>query len=90
MKRLVRTPSGLLGLITLILLIAFATVSLFWLHSSSDTGKRTECIARQLAQPWIGLKESFAAPPGDTAARQRALDAIERGITRLEHLDKHC
>ncbi len=90
MKKYVRTPSGVLGLITLTLLIASAVVTLAYLRSTQSTTKRTECIAQQLAQPWIGLKESFSAPAGDAAARARALAAIERGIGRLEHLDAHC
>lgn len=90
MKRYVRTPSGLLGLITLALVVAFSVSILFALRTVNEATQRTECIAKELAVPWVGLKESFNAPPGDPAARARALAAISKGIVRLEHLDQHC
>jgi len=86
----VRTPSGLLGLISFALLLIMATGGYFFATNFADSQNRTECIARELAGPWVGLRESFSAPPGDAVARQRALDAIVKGIDRLEHLDEHC
>lgn len=97
MRKYVSTPSGRLGIITLALLgLLLAVVLLWWRadigrdNADRDRDERLECISRQLAQPWIGLRESFSAPPGDAAARARALQAIERGIAGLEKLDKHC
>lgn len=90
MRRYVRTPSGLLGIITLTLIVAFSVTILVFLTKLSESQRRTECVARELAQPWIGLKKTFGATPGDPAAREEALKAITRGINRLENVDRYC
>ena len=89
-SKFARTPSGILGMLTLVLLVAFSSATLLYVRANKAAADRTECIARELAQPWVGLKETFAAPPGDTEARARALEAVTRGISRLESLNEHC
>lgn len=57
------------------------------LQQGSDRGV---CIARELAGPWVGLKETFAAPAGDATARAKALQTMTDALDRLDHLDEIC
>lgn len=86
MRSYVRSPAGILGAATLVAVAAVGAIAV----KSVDEAQQSACIARQLAQPWVGFKETFSAPAGDPEARARALKAITRGIERVEHLDRYC
>lgn len=55
-----------------------------------ESSARTECIARELAGPWVGLQVQLKAPVGDVAARDQAQVLIGQAIDRLANLDDYC
>lgn len=81
-----------LGIAAMLFLLALIGVWAGWtkLVHVDRTSTSTECIARQLAAPWVGLRESFSAPPGDPVARAAALKAIKHGIAQLRNLERYC
>lgn len=85
-----RTPAGVLGVSTLLAVTGFSIANIYIAVDSSNKADQTQCVARELAKPWVGLRESFKAPPGDPTARAKALEKIEAGIARLENLDRYC
>lgn len=90
MTGLVRTPLGKLATAVLIAVAVLSGMSLYLSVTAGNTLDRVECVTRQLAEPWKGLRASFKAPPGDLDARDLAAKAIDRGIDRVDHLDKVC
>ena len=90
MRRYVTTPAGALGAICVVLLLALSTVLWRWDVADSRRDARTACMIGESVQPWVGLRETFKAPPGDPVARAKALDAINAGIDRAENLDAYC
>lgn len=90
MKNFVRTPSGVLGLIAIVLLLALAVQSTAFYLAERARDRRQECITREQASPWLGLKESFSNPPGDEKARDEARKRITRAIDRLQNVDRYC
>lgn len=56
-----------------------------------DTGTRKiECATRELAGPWVALKQTIAAPVGDETARKETTRLMGITIDRLEHIDRYC
>lgn len=90
MRRYLQTATGALGLITFMLLLALGITLVAFATAGHTADKKFQCMIKESVQPWVGLKESFSAPPGDTVARAKALKAINRGISRAENLDRFC
>lgn len=84
------TPLGVLATAVLIAVTTLSGLAVYLGVKIGEAVDRTECVTRQLAEPWKGLRASFKAPPGDPTARDLAEKAIDRGIDRVDHLDKVC
>lgn len=92
MRNFIKTPTGILGACTLLAVGGLGAVTVVTAHDASTRDDRIICLIGQAQKPWHGLEESFNAPPGDTAARERALAKIRAGIeaTKPDALERAC